>query len=131
MNPVNPFKSATEMGRQLRIPSVLSPLLWVLPFFVSAFVVVSFTDNILAQDFLMWSIIAILIVFLLSYIGILSFGNPKLLRSEHHFETMKFIETLGDEKHTMQVIDSSLVANNPDIPNPQNAKPAMLDTNSK
>lgn len=130
MSPVNAFKSATEMGRNLRISSVLSPLLWLLPFLTVALVVVSFGDNTSVQNFFMWAIVAILAIFLLSYTGILLFSDPKLLRSERHFENMRYIETLGDQSHVINVNDTLPIENNPALPNPQEDIKALVPDTS-
>ena len=41
----NPIKSATEMVKKVRVSSVLSSLLWILPFTIAGLVVVSFTNK--------------------------------------------------------------------------------------
>ena len=115
----DPIKSATEMVKKVRVSSVLSSLLWILPFLIAGLVVVSFTDNFTTQYFFMGAIGLTLLVFLLSFLGILIFGDKKLLQSEDHIYRMKALEFLGDQKNNAEDLRFALVENNPNLPKPE------------
>ena len=116
----DPIKSATEMVKQVRVSTVLSSLLWVLPFLFAALVVVSFTGNTTVQTFFMWTVGITLGIFLLSFLGILLFGDHKSLQSEDHIFRMKALELLGDQTHSYQDFKSTPLENNPVLPKPEN-----------
>ena len=123
----NPIKSATEMVKKVRVSSVLSSLLWILPFTIAGLVVVSFTNNFLVQYFLMFVVGAIVIVFLFSFLGILIFGDKKLLQSEDHIFMMRALEVLGDQSHTYKDIKSNTLENNPSLPKPENSDSLVME----
>ncbi|MFA6076558.1 MAG: hypothetical protein WC735_00610 [Candidatus Paceibacterota bacterium] len=123
----DPIKSATEMVKKVRVSTVLSSLLWILPFLFAGLVVVSFTDNITVQIFFMWAIGFTLAVFLLSFIGILIWGDKKFLQSEHHIFMMRALEVLGDQQHTYKDFKSSTLENNPSLPKPETADSLSID----
>lgn len=116
-----PFKTATEMARQVRVSTVLNSLLWILPFLLIALVVVSFAGNVVVQKFLMYLIAAVVAVFLLSFIGILIFGDSNLLRSEKHVFNMRMLDMLGDQSRTFEDFKNSLQQTNPAQPDPKDA----------
>ena len=118
---IDPLKSATEMGRQIHVSSVLNSILWPLPYSLSAFVLVSFTDNFFAQIFLMFINGGLLLSVIFCYILML-FRDPNLLRSEKHIFLMKALEMLGDQDNTVKELVDSEARNNPDIQDPKNVK---------
>ena len=122
MSLFEPIKSASDVMKKIRISSVLSSLLWTLPFLVSALVVTSFTNNITVQTFFMYTTGAVVLVILCSFIGILLFGDKKLLQSEEHTYRMKVLEFLGDQTHTLENFTTSTAENNPTLPNPATAE---------
>lgn len=124
---LNPIKSATEMVKKVRVSSVLSSLLWILPFLFSGLVVVSFTDNVVVQYFFMWTVGSTLVVFLLSFLGILIFGDKKDLQSENHIFMMRALEVLGDERHTYKDFKSSKLENNPSLSRPEESTSLSVD----
>lgn len=107
------------MVKKVRVSTVLSSLLWILPFLFAGLVVVSFTNNTIVQHFFMWTIGATLGVFLLSFLGILIFGDKKDLQSEDHIFLMRALEVLGDQQHTYKDFKSSKLENNPSLPKPE------------
>lgn len=127
MNPFDAFKSAADMSEQVRLGSILNSLLWVLPALILGLVIVSFTQNTLVQTFLMWAI-GIDIFFILAVFAFVLllgvFKNPallNLLRSEDYSLKMKYLETLGDQTHSYKEVETSVVENNPELPNPSSA----------
>ena len=116
------LKSATEMVKQVRVSSVLNPILWVLPVPTIGLVLVSFTGNIMVQYFLMLIIGVPTAVLLLTFLGILAFGDKSLLRSEDYVISMKTLELIGDQKHTYKEIKNSPEQNNPTLSDPKNAE---------
>jgi len=123
----DPIKSATEMVKKVRVSTVLSSLLWILPFLFAGLVVVSFTDNTTVQNFFMWAIGATLGIFLLSFVGILIFGDKKDLQSENHIFMMRALEVLGDQQHTYKDFRSSKLENNPGLPKPEISDSLSID----
>lgn len=123
----DPIKSATEMVKKVRVSTVLSSLLWILPFLFSGLVVVSFSANVVVQQFFMWAIGSTLGVFLLSFLGILIFGDKKDLQSENHIFMMRALEVLGDQQHTYKDFKSSTLENNPGLPKPENSDSLSVD----
>lgn len=115
------------MVRKVRVSTVLSSLLWILPFLVAGLVVVSFTDNTIVQYFFMWAIGATLGVFLISFLGILIFGDKKDLQSEDHIFMMRALEVLGDQQHTYKDFKSSKLENNPSLPKPETPDSLLVD----
>lgn len=126
----DPIKSATDMVKQIRVSTVLSSILWILPFLIAALVVVSFTANLTVQYFLMYAVGILIVVFILSFLGILLFGDPKLLQSEDHIYRMKTLEVLGDQSNVVKDLVNSVVQNNPALPDPKNAVIPAPATNS-
>lgn len=123
----DPIKSATEMVKKVHVSNVLSSLLWILPFPFAGLVVVSFTDNTIVQHFFMWAIGSTLGVFLLSFLGILIFGDKKDLQSEDHIFKMRALEVLGDQQYTYKDFKSSKLENNPSLPKPEISDSLSID----
>ena len=124
---IDPIKSATEMVRKIRVSTVLSSLLWILPFLFAGLVVVSFTGNMIVQYFFMWAIGLTLGVFLLSFLGILIWGDRKDLQSEDHIFMMRALEVLGDQQHIYKDVKSSKLENNPNLPKPETSKSLSME----
>lgn len=116
---MDPIKSATEMVKGIRVSSVLGSILFILPFAMGALVIVSFGNNKIIQAFFMWVVGALVVLFILCYIGILLFGNHKDLQSEDHIFCMKALEVLGDQKHQFKDLEMVPAENNPQFPNPK------------
>lgn len=123
MTHYNPFNSAVEMANHMRVSSVMSPILKIFPYLVAALVVTAFSKNTVVQTFFMWAVGTAGVVVILSYFYILFFRDPKLLQSEEHVETMRALEVIGDQHHTIEGIDQSPLGNNPSIPAPMNEVP--------
>lgn len=116
---LDPIKSATEMVKKVRVSTVLSSLLWVLPFLIAGLIVVSFTSNLLIQKFFMWLIGIDFGSIVLSYFGVLLFGDKKYLQSEEHIFMMRALEVLGDQQHIFKDFKSAELGNNPSFPKPE------------
>lgn len=128
MNPIDYFKSASDMSGQIRVSSILNPLLWMLPALVVGLVLVSFGESALVQWFFIIAISSDVLCILSVFLFVLLYGvlkNPSiltLLRSEDYSVKMKYLETLGDQKHTFHEVKNSTPQNNPEFPSPSSAE---------
>jgi hypothetical protein len=118
MESMDPLQSASEMVKRMRTNTILGPILFILPFSMAALVVVGFTDNDLVQMVFIIINALLVVVLVLSFLGILIFGDKKLLCSEEHVETMRALEILGSQKHEFQTIEVLPAENNPELPDP-------------
>lgn len=75
----------------------------------------------------MWSIGVTLVIFLLSFTGILIFGDKKDLQSENHIFMMRALEVLGDQQHRFKDFRSSKLENNPGLPKPEISDSLSID----
>ena len=118
----DPIKSATEMVKHIRVSSVFGSIMFIMPFLLGSLLVVSFSHNVVVEIFLMFIIGILFLVFILSFLGILLFGDHKELQSEDHIFRMKALEVLGDQSHEFIDHHSSIKRNNPALPDPKNSK---------
>jgi len=117
----NPLQSATEMVKRIRVSSILAPVLWILPYSMAALMFIAvFSDDVLVKWVFVIINSSLFIVLVASFIGILLFGDKKLLCSEEHIEQMRALEILGDQKNTLNVNDNIPAKTNPELPNPKN-----------
>lgn len=115
----NPLKQAAEMANKIRISSIFSTLLWILPYAMGALVIVSFAHNLLVEIFFIVIISAIILVILGTFLCTLLFGNEddkNRLRNEDYAYNMKVLGFLGDPDHLIEyvkAVSSSGGVNNP------------------
>jgi len=129
MNPIDYFKSASDMSSQIRVSSILNPLLWMLPALIFGLVLVGFGGSILVQWFFIIMVSVVIFCILIVFLFVLFYGvfkNPNiltLLRSEDYSVKMKYLEQIGDHKHTFLEVENSTPQNNPEFPNPSLSTP--------
>ncbi|MEK7095096.1 MAG: hypothetical protein AAB917_00365 [Patescibacteria group bacterium] len=115
----DPIKSASEMVKQIRISSVFSSILFIAPYLLGTFILIVLTGNMTAIIFLMFIIGALFLVFILTFLGILLFGDHKDLQSEDQIYRMKALEVIGDQGHTFTEIQKIVSENNPALASPK------------
>ncbi len=115
------------MVKHIRVSSVLGSLTFILPFLFGALVIVSLFDNNSVQIFFMVATGVVLGVYILSFIGIMIFGDHKELQSEEHLFRMKALEIIGDQKQVVEDIKKINLETNPAIPKPSDKDGMELD----
>jgi hypothetical protein len=130
---MDPIKSATDMVKGMKVSSVLGSILYMTPYTLGSLILVSFSSNTIIQTFLMFIVASLILLFIISFLGILIFGDHKELQSEEHTYKMKALEILGDQNHKV-TNSTSLSENNPELPVPEDIimpKPSELKSIEK
>lgn len=115
----DPIKSAAEMVKWIRLSSIFGSFLFILPYLLGAFVLIAFSDNTIAQIFLMVIIGVLFAVFIVIYLVIFFYGDHKELQSEDQIYRMKALEVIGDQGHTLNELKNIENENNPALPDPK------------